>query len=71
MHPVILRELADEVAKPLSIVFESSWQSSEVPSGKKKRKITPIFKTGKKKTQGIAVVLTSISVKIMEQEILL
>lgn len=70
MHLVILRELPDEVAKPLSIVFESSWQSSEVHSDKK-RNITPIFKMGKKKTQGIAVILTSVSGKIMEQEILL
>ena len=42
------RKLTDEVAKPLSIVFDNSWQPSEVPSDWRKGNITPLFKKGKK-----------------------
>jgi len=59
-------------AEPLSIIFERSWRTAEVPTDWRKANVTPIFKKGKKEDPGNykPVNLTSIPGKVMEQLIL-
>jgi len=71
MQPRVLRELADVITKPLSIIFERSWRT-EGPENWRKASVTPVFKKGKKEDQENyrLISLTSISGKVIEQLIL-
>ncbi|KFP24522.1 RNA-directed DNA polymerase from mobile element jockey, partial [Colius striatus] len=72
LHPRVLSELADVIAKPLSIIFEQSWRIGEVPEDWRKANVTLVFKKGRKEDPGNyrPVSLTSIPGKEMEQPIL-
>ncbi|KFO89617.1 hypothetical protein N320_02389, partial [Buceros rhinoceros silvestris] len=71
IHPRVLRELAEVLTKPLSIIYQQSWLTGEVPADWRLANVTPICKKGWKEDSGNkAVSLTSVTGKVMEQIIL-
>ncbi|KAF4796230.1 hypothetical protein TURU_086125 [Turdus rufiventris] len=63
-----MRELADELAKPLSIIYQQSWLTGEVPDDWKLANVTPIHKKGRKEDPSnySPVSLTSASGKAVD-----
>ncbi|TRZ12539.1 hypothetical protein HGM15179_014572 [Zosterops borbonicus] len=72
IHPRILKELADVIAKPLLMIFEQSWESGEVPDDSKLVNIALLLKKGKKQDPRNyrSINLTSVPGKLMEKLVL-
>ncbi|KFW67128.1 hypothetical protein AS28_05713, partial [Pygoscelis adeliae] len=72
IHPRVLRELAEELAKLLSVIYKHSWLTGEVPDDWRLANVMPIYKKGRKEDPGNyrPVSLTSVPGKIMEPFIL-
>ncbi|KAK4825533.1 hypothetical protein QYF61_000110 [Mycteria americana] len=72
IHPRVLRELAEVLTKPLSILYQQSWLSREVPVDWSLANVMPIYKKGQKEDPENCrpVSLTSVPGKVMEQTIL-
>jgi len=72
IHPKVLKELVEELAKPLSIIYQQSWLTGEVPDDGRIASMTPIYKKGLKEDPRNykLVSLTLVPVKIMKRFIL-
>ncbi|KAJ7412797.1 hypothetical protein WISP_94411 [Willisornis vidua] len=68
IHPRILKELADVIAKPLLMAFEWSWEPEEVLANWKLVNVVLIFREGKKDSGNYRPVsLISVPGKVMEK----
>ncbi|KAK4817476.1 hypothetical protein QYF61_015810 [Mycteria americana] len=72
IHPRVLKEVVEVLTKPLSIIYQQSWLTGEVPADWKLANVTPIYKKSRKEDLGNyrPVSLTSVPRKLMEQIIL-
>ena len=69
IHVRALRELAEVIVEPLSIIYQRSLLMGEVPEDWRLANVTPIYKKGCREDPGNyrPVSLTWVSGKVMEQ----
>ncbi|GAB0205040.1 mitochondrial enolase superfamily member 1 [Grus japonensis] len=72
IHPRVLRQVVEVLTKPLSIIYQQSWLSGEIPVDWRVADVMPIYKKGQKENLGNyrPVSLTLVPGKIMEWFIL-
>ncbi|KFV59125.1 hypothetical protein N328_09357, partial [Gavia stellata] len=72
IHPRVLRELVEVLTKPLSIIYQQSWLTGEVPVDWRLANVMSIFTKSQKEDSGNyrPVSLTSVLGNVMEQIIL-
>lgn len=68
----LLRELAEELSKPLPVIYQQPWSSVDVPGDWKLDNVTLTYRKSQKEVPGKSrpVSLTSVPGKVMEQVIL-
>jgi hypothetical protein len=69
IHPKVLKEARSQLARPLTLLFNKSFNEGEIPTDWRKANVTAIFKKGDKRVPGNyrPVSLTSVVCKLMEK----
>jgi len=72
VNPGVLRELAEVLTKLLSIIYQQSWLTKEVPVDWRLANVMPVYRKGQKEDPGNyrPVSLTLVPREVMEQIIL-
>ncbi|KAK4826886.1 hypothetical protein QYF61_012074 [Mycteria americana] len=72
IHPRVLRELVEVLTKLLSMLYQQSWLTRDVPADWRLANVTPIYKKGREEDPGNyrPFSLTSVLRKVAEQIIL-
>ena len=67
IHPRLLKELSNELTKPLALLFKKSLQEALIPQQWKKSHVSPIYKNGHRMQPNIyrPVSLTSVICKLL------
>lgn len=72
IHPRVLKEMAEEFVKPLSVIYHQSWLTGEVPADWRLANVISICKKDRKEDPQnyMLVIITSVLEKVMKQIIL-